>query len=427
MIAGRDGMLESVARNTTASADGVWGAFPLEDFGGEVRTGTDPEVFVKKGGEVVPAFEFLPSKQQIRRKYQSFARWGRAFWDGWQAEFTVKDRVCLEELTSGVRRALTGLALQAGEFGGELVSDDVVEVTPEALEGASEEHRAFGCAPSLNAYGVPAARPEAQSLVWRSAGCHLHFGVQRPNEREEMASWVGGLSDDEASRVVRAMDRVAGVFEVAMLGEVEHPMRRMWYGRAGEYRKPKYGVEWRVPSARVMSHPALFILMCDLARVALKIELLEPGFVEQLWVGSDAEVQDIINGGDVRGARAMLGRNVGMMRAVLRSVYDQKAATAAMVLAENGAKKCGYLKRGVADAWNLNLGGKFDPFDDDGDYESDIASCEERWTAFHNSYRWRSQVSTDGLMTRFMAPKAPRKAYSPRVLAKAMELVEVAG
>jgi hypothetical protein len=105
---------------------------------------------------------------------------------------------------------------------------------------------------------------------------------------------------------------------VSLCASFDHPIRREFYGRAGEYRLPTHGLEYRVPSAADLCHPIITHLSWDLARIALHMGLEN---LTSLWETSDEETIEVINNTDVSGARKILERNRGLLKALMLGAY----------------------------------------------------------------------------------------------------------
>ena len=222
-----------------------------------------------------------------------------------------------------------------------LVPDCVVNVTPDVLARAAPEHVALGCAPSKNAYGDGAlvGSIDGALLQERSAGCHMHFGC----------------IPFDAKPVVRALDAIYGIASIALLARLEHPARRAFYGRAGEYRLPPHGLEYRVPSSATLVHPVVTHLSFDLARVAVNMGYRS---VAIDWV-DERETQRIINELDVDAARRVLSANKGVYQHVLKTMgmylHNDWMSEMAWRLLTEGASACLDLSDMHA-AWCLTSG-----------------------------------------------------------------------
>ena len=136
--------------------------------------GSDPEIFVELNGELLPAFEFLGSKENPTKmpggpnsgvEFAMFERSGgcNGYWDGYQAEFTTVPGTCMEFHTDSIASGLRGVidAARAKYPGAKLSARNVWDIPFERLMNDDEQFVAFGCMPSKNAYGLKANMPPA--------------------------------------------------------------------------------------------------------------------------------------------------------------------------------------------------------------------------------------------------------------------------
>lgn len=299
-------------------------------------TGTDPEIFIMKDGEVVPSFRVLPKQEEDVT----------IFSDGFQAEFNIKPKWCHEEATGAVQTQLMSLYNTARELvpGATLSCADAVEIDGQVLRGCSDDEVALGCAPSTNGYEdeEPLQVPDPRDLTFRFAGCHMHFGLPEKKRQD----W------DYCSALARWLDRTYGVLSVSLLQGLENPIRRQFYGKAGEFRMPKWGIEYRVPSAAVLSHPVVFNLNFDLAR-ALK-GAFDQGLHEYgTWGVSEEEGRRIVNELDIKAAQTAIKDNEKEIRSILRTLYGEKDEKALRLLTE-GAKNVLKDVGNVVKSWGLD-------------------------------------------------------------------------
>jgi len=252
-------------------------------------TGSDPEFFLRQGGQDVAAFFHLPPKE---------VRKGGWFWDGFQAETTVPARHCHQEFAVEFKKQL---ALLAGQHL-EPRAATVWEVPQALMDAAGENHVSFGCSPSLNAYGhkgLTAENPRA--LLLRFAGGHVHEG------------WTNlQRCFPDVEGIVKTMDVFAGVACVALARNFDNPLRRRYYGLAGEYRLPSHGLEYRTLSNFWLYHPLSFQLVLGLTRHAFSMGA--NGFRKHL-IGTDNEVSTIIDNCDVPAAVDLVHLNEGIYKA----------------------------------------------------------------------------------------------------------------
>ena len=281
-----------------------------------ISLGSDPEMFVFQGAKLLPAYEFLQAKDAGQP----------IFWDGFQAEWRYdhEDKCSQDSLINLTRERLAVLNLIAKDRKAKLSLTNVVRVPQVTLETAHTEHVELGCMPSYNAYqlrGQPVENP--RKLPYRFAGGHMHFGTWTRRPKYE--------------RIVCTLDDILGVWAVGAARYFDNPVRRMYYGLAGEYRKPEYkegfGVEYRVLSNFWLASPNLMRLVWNLGtlcvRLAQRRNLL-------LWAGNTQETIDTINNCDAERAEQILTRNEPMLRWILGQVYKQEEVDQAIKIGLQG-------------------------------------------------------------------------------------------
>lgn len=280
------------------------------------KIGSDPEIFVEDAkGVVIPAFEFLGSKEKPNRVpgyRQDYAFqhpdqdcYGNdLYWDGFQAEFTTHASHCMGWHGDSLQAGLRGIyeAMKKHSKKAVLSIKTVMDIPPKMLQTAKPEHVAFGCNPSLNAYGMRGLEAPGIAIGYRSAGGHVHLGFYTKPSTEDCVNMVKG------------MDAILGVACVSMHAKYDDPRRRIMYGLAGEYRLPPHGLEYRVLSNAWLFHPVIANIVFDLARTAAmfgKNKLLKH------WNATEQETIECINTCDVTKAREILNRNKDLLLALL--------------------------------------------------------------------------------------------------------------
>lgn len=286
--------------------------FLLSSTGSSMCSGMDPEVFVTtEEGEVLPAFDFLPSKEKPIVAEVDYGQVA-AFYDGFQAEYTLPGQTCHGFMTDYVRVGLQKVleAARVKSPGAKLSIASALPISEEMMRQTDPKHIRLGCAPSRNAYAEsPLGMPDASTLLYRFAGSHMHFGSM-------------SLPKEQVVGVVKFLDATAGVAMVAMSEGFTDTTRRQYYGRAGEYRFHPGGpgecrdrLEYRVPDPLLIAHPATFNAVWDFTRVAFRMGKGGLGF---LWDAGEDEVRRAINESDVKLARDILIRNQAVMRNMIR-------------------------------------------------------------------------------------------------------------
>jgi hypothetical protein len=291
--------------------------------------GADPEIFFSAPGiGIIPAWDFLPSKETpiemeprkggYNTNLSGFVPQATVFYDGVQAEFATSPTTCLAFQIDYLRQGLQG-ALQAAQRRvgkAQFLLRPVVDLPKTFFKDTRPEFAALGCAPSLNVYGVPpldVCSPE--TLLIRFAGAHLHFGNVDPKARPLPAA---------CKTIVKALDAYLGILGVSLAENYDDPRRRLFYGKAGEYRTPKHGLEYRVLSNFWLIDPLLAHLVFEVGR---KIVLM----ANWLPLPPADRVQEIINSCDVTGARALLAEHHSLWEKVMFNFTTNARATKRLV------------------------------------------------------------------------------------------------
>jgi len=253
-----------------------------------ITMGMDPEFFIADpAGQPIPAFSVLASKKE--NPY--------LFWDGFQAECTVRPRTCHQELAKQLAGALARCTHK-------ILPTPIWHVPSAFLQTADADHVRLGCDPSYNVYNMRGRHVEdGRQLPWRFAGGHVHF---------EMAE-----AQKQPPRVrscIRALDAILATACVCFAQGVDMAIRRKYYGLPGEFRLPPHGLEYRTLSNFWMYHPAAYHLVFDLARWAFAIG--KGGL--RCYIGDPDLVVDIVQFGDARAARDLVKLNRPLYEAFLK-------------------------------------------------------------------------------------------------------------
>ena len=271
--------------------------------------GSDPEVFVvDKDGMVIPAWKFLPPPSP--KGTSQYSR-EHIYWDGFQAEFDTPAGGCLASWIDDWQGKLKDLQAKAHKYDptSRLSADCVMPIPAEILHSAALEHTQLGCMPSKNIYGdTGKSVSSGRELPIRFAGCHLHHGFVNVNE------FKGKYLED----IIQTVDAVVGVISVSVLEGLEDPARREYYGLAGEYRLPQWGLEYRTLSSAILWHPMLVHFHSNLFRFAVAMSTNNYSY---LWKTSPEEVRHTINTLDIGMAREIISRNRKVLEDALWGIY----------------------------------------------------------------------------------------------------------
>jgi hypothetical protein len=268
--------------------------------------GSDPEVFAEDAeGKVIPAFTFLGSKKEATTKTRQLRP---VYWDGPQAEFQTVAGACLAYHVDSIHEGLSEVykAAQKVNKDAKLSLKTVMEIGYDILQSAKDEHIALGCEPSENVYGLKGKQVPPRELPFRSTGGHIHFGIE-------------GKDDEQIKQMVRALDAILGVACVSLFAKTDNPIRRQFYGQAGEYRKPKHGLEYRTLSNGWICHPMITHMVFDLARKCVVFG--EKGFLK-FWETTEEETVNCIQNCDVDTAHKIMERNKATLLKIFRAAYS---------------------------------------------------------------------------------------------------------
>ena len=194
----------------------------------KIHVGADPELFLVDG-----AMKFISSIDKIGgTKENPFAirEDGCAVQeDNVAVEFNIPPSTDVNSFIEAInfnldylKKRAEGMNLALAIKASAIFSDDQL-ADPRALE--------FGCEPDYNAWTRRInPRPKATNQALRSAGGHVHVGVDEKLDKIQL---------------VRAMDVFLGV---PSLEFDKDTARRELYGKAGAFRPKSYGVEYRTLS-----------------------------------------------------------------------------------------------------------------------------------------------------------------------------------
>lgn len=284
-----------------------------------INNGSDPEVFLVHGdGSIFPAFEFLSDKGHPTKIPTIAGSYGVGaqimYWDGFQAEFTTIPSSCVSRHVDSIQNALANMIKVARKVDStaKLSLASTLPISDEVMAAAEPQFVAFGCLPSLNAYGASAKRiDDPRQLPFRFAGGHIHLGHE--------------VLHRTAVEVVKTIDAIVGVASVGMFASFDSPVRRRFYGLAGEYRLPKHGLEYRVLSNAWLAHPAITMWVYDMVREAAFLG--HNGLRKFQFKGYDeARIQSIINEGDHIEARKWVLDNVDLYNRLAMRKWASKDA-----------------------------------------------------------------------------------------------------
>ena len=222
--------------------------------------GCDPELFFSKHGEIIGAEKVLSAK-----KVDS------VIIDGVQVELNPPPSFCRALLASNIRTSMHVLKREMENKGVSLDFSRTITISKERLMELSDDSRRLGCAPSETVYENTSAlklntiNPEDYRV--RSAGGHIHIGMNGTTKEKE----VEYALRKDTKRTVELLDIICGVPSILLDQDPSNAERRKLYGRAGEYRLPAHGLEYRTLSNYWLTSYPLMSFAFGMARLAIQI------------------------------------------------------------------------------------------------------------------------------------------------------------
>lgn len=266
--------------------------------------GCDPELFLERAGAVIGSEEAIP-ETGIVDSYN-----GKIVQDGVQVELNPRPSSCRQTLAYEIAAAFTTLKAHLQKMENVKISfASVIEMDKGQMDKLSEKSKRLGCMPSLNSYDKAASiSVDPATYMKRSAAGHLHLAI-------------GGMkANKDPDRMAQMLDIIVGNTSVLMDRDPMAAERRKVYGRAGEYRLPKHGLEYRTPSNFWLRSYSLMSGVFSLARLAVGVmeftqsfhaEPLYPGYQNPYLAGYhafDAE-SELLKRVDVEKVRKAINEN----------------------------------------------------------------------------------------------------------------------
>lgn len=239
--------------------------------------GCDPEFFFKSEGKVVGAEKVIPANGLIVSGASKFII------DGVQAELNPCPSSCRALLGNEIRRCFNTLKSELDKSKGKITADfsRTVEISKENLDELQEDSKKFGCAPSKSIYqevtGIKLDKVDPSIYRTRAAGGHIHIGkdqgiIRGLNTRPPtiVSGLTRALTTDYA-KTVTMLDIICGNTSVLIDRDEGNIERRKLYGKAGEFRLPNHGLEYRTLSNYWLTSYPLMSFAFGMARLAVQL------------------------------------------------------------------------------------------------------------------------------------------------------------
>lgn len=243
--------------------------YPLLGELAAVMLGADPEFFLRgKDGRVIESGKVLP-KQGLLQDVGGGSAKGLVL-DGVQVELNTSAYHCRERLCAELRSHFANLReylKQQGQGVTANLQERVLELSEEEHKRLSDEAKKLGCKPSFNAYDKKASiSVNPETYLKRSASGHIHLGLGR-----NTITGVESVLYQNRERLVPLLDILLGNTCVLIDRDPMNAERRQVYGRAGEYRLPLHGLEYRTLSNFWLRSYPLASFVLGTARIACHV------------------------------------------------------------------------------------------------------------------------------------------------------------
>lgn len=275
-----------------------------------VYIGADPELFLSKKADsaVVGSEKVVPTSGLAQHGYETYCTVTR---DGVQVEFHPGAHHCRESMNTFLQRGFMVLRDEVIKHPDlQIDFTQVVKVSREELDSLLPENQILGCNRSFNVYGDEPVIPDGREMLMRSAAGHIHLGNLNSLKQ-------GGAL--EPAKLIPVLDLMVGIPGVLLDRDPAQAERRQFYGRAGEFRTPPHGVEYRTLSNFWLRHNRLSSLMFAQAKNACNLlftstlrdgyggytNLYSEGYQELIGKADPQRVQEAINRNDFDMAKSL--------------------------------------------------------------------------------------------------------------------------
>lgn len=251
--------------------------------------GSDPEFFVQKDGKVVSS-EVVG---RIDNTYDTFD----LVRDGIPLELQPDKHNCRQVSFRNIALGMLHTVKTLKKKGLKLDLRTGVTIEKDIFRKIKSEDKRFGCSPTKGLY-KDKNRVTGLRTRFRAAGGHIHYTVKLDSLEEEQ-------------NLVKLWDLMVALPFVVLDKDPANIERRKNYGRAGEYRRKDYGIEYRVLSNLWLRHYILWSFATAQMRNAEYILKKEPQLRDKIlkevpW----KDVRKAINNNDKDLALYLINRHI---------------------------------------------------------------------------------------------------------------------
>lgn len=220
--------------------------------------------------------------------------------DGVQAELHIKSDYitsCRANLSNYIQAVMRALRDHLQNMEGIQVGVvNSVLIPPGQFSKMLPESKRLGCLPSYNIYGFKPLGVDGEKYRRRSGGGHIHISLTNDDRRVRDDH---GKPTEHAVELVKLLDFIVGNTCVLVDRDPANALRRRVYGRAGEFRLPKWGLEYRTLSNFWLKHYQLFSMAFGLTKLAYSVYQSDPQIKQAVFDRIDMRrIQKAINSND---------------------------------------------------------------------------------------------------------------------------------
>ena len=306
----------------------------------KINMGCDPEFFFEQDGQTIGAEKIIPKDGFLYRRGENCDKRGennpnygdseqggnnaKIIIDGVQAELNPDSNWCIAHVCNEIACCFKKMdfILKDKKMLAKMNFGQTVTIDKKELDSLDESSRRFGCAPSFNSYRKtqPKIKVDPSKYLTRSGGGHIHLGGYLVGGREDNIEDTK-RHHEQFKDEVRMLDIICGNTCVLVDRNPSNIERRKVYGKAGEYRLPAHGLEYRTLSNFWLSHPVLMSMALGLARQAYCVIIA--GKQEEFFnVIDQKKVRKAIDNNDFNLAEDNLNTITGLVKKYFTDDYS---------------------------------------------------------------------------------------------------------
>lgn len=213
-----------------------------------LKFGSDPEFLLKnsKTGELISSIGIIPGTKEKPVTVDKLGDGYTIQIDNVLGEISVAPSETIEGLWNNIQLALGYIKDNILPEGIEIIHQSSGIYSEEQLD--NDIAREFGCSPSVNAWsGEVNYPPDANGITFRGCGAHIHLSYENPKIKTNLL-------------IGQVFDLFCTLPSIILDSDTE---RRKLYGKAGEIRHCKYGVELRTLGGFILSDKNIYDYMMN--------------------------------------------------------------------------------------------------------------------------------------------------------------------